>query len=286
MEDLSPKGGIWFTYMLQGLFSGEPLPAAGTVSMRFEGKSVLVTGGGSGIGLATALAFAREGARVMVGDISAERGRRAASQVRALGAEARFLRADVAKESDARRLVEGTVEAFGRLDVLFNNAGILIEAPVHEMSEKDWDRILGVNLKGAFLVAKHAVRAMLRQGGGAIVNTASVNALVGDPEEAAYCASKGGVAMLTKSMALAYAKDGIRVNAVCPGWVETRMFRQEAAIRGASLEEYLARAAEEHPIGRVGRPDEIANVVLYLASEDASFVTGALAVADGGYSAA
>jgi NAD(P)-dependent dehydrogenase (short-subunit alcohol dehydrogenase family) len=254
--------------------------------MRFSGKSVLVTGGGSGIGLATALAFAREGARVAVADVSAERGREAAAAGRREGLEMRVLRGDVSRESDAAALVEATVEAFGRLDVLFNNAGILIEAPVHEMSEADWDRILAVNLKGSFLMAKHAVRAMLRQGGGAIVNTASVNALVGDPDEAAYCASKAGVALLTKSMALAYAKDHIRVNAVCPGWTETRMFQLEADNRGVTLQAYKDYAGKQHPNGRIGRPEEIASVVLFLASEDASFVTGALVVADGGYTAA
>ncbi len=254
--------------------------------MRFDGKSVLVTGGGSGIGRATALAFAREGARVAVGDVSAVGGTETVAAIRSAGSQAEFLRGDVSKELDARALVEGTVQAFGRLDVLFNNAGILIESPVHEMSESDWDRVLAVNLKGAFLVAKHGVLAMLRQGGGAIVNTASVNALVGDPEEAAYCASKAGVALLTKSMALAYAKDGIRVNAVCPGWVDTRMFQQEADTRGISLAAYRARAGAQHPIGRIGRPEEVAQVVLFLASEEASFITGALVVADGGYTAA
>ncbi len=253
--------------------------------MRFEGRSVMVTGGGSGIGRATAIAFAREGASVAVGDVSAARGRETVRTIRSAGGRAAFFRGDVSKEADAEDLVTGTVRTFGRLDVLFNNAGILIESPVHEMSASDWDRVLAVNLKGAFLMAKHAVRAMLRQGGGAIVNTASVNALVGDPEEAAYCASKAGVALLTKSMALAYAKDGIRVNAVCPGWVETPMFQQEADTRGIPLAAYRARAGAQHPIGRIGRPEEIARVVLFLASEEASYVTGALVVADGGYTA-
>lgn len=254
--------------------------------MRFSGKSVLVTGGGSGIGLATALAFAAEGARVAIADISDERGQEALASGRAQGTELLFLRGDVSRESDAATLVEGTVRAHGRLDVLFNNAGILIEAPVHEMTEADWDRILAVNLKGAFLVAKHALRAMLRQGGGTIVNTASVNALIGDAEEAAYCASKAGVALLTKSMALAYAKDHIRVNAVCPGWTETRMFQREADIRGVSLSEYRRDAGTQQPMGRIGRPDEIAKVVLFLASDESSYMTGALVVADGGYTSA
>jgi NAD(P)-dependent dehydrogenase (short-subunit alcohol dehydrogenase family) len=253
--------------------------------MRFEGKAVLITGGGSGIGLATALAFAREGARVVVADVSPERGREAIAAARVEGMEIRFIQADVTNEADVERMVQETVAVCGHLDIVFNSAGILIEAPVHEMSAEAWDRILGVNLKGAFLVAKHAVRVMIRQGRGVIVNTGSVNSIVGDGGAAAYSASKGGVALLTKSMALAYAGQGIRVNAVCPGWVETRMFQQEADTRGVALDEYREHAGAEHPLGRIGRPEEIANVVLFLASEDSSYMTGALVVADGGYTA-
>lgn len=253
--------------------------------MRFPGKAVLVTGGGSGIGLATALAFAREGARVAIADVSEDRAREALAAARAEGQEFLVIRGDVSREADASRMVEETVAAFGRLDVLFNNAGLLLEGPAHEMLEADWDRILDVNLKGVFLVSKHAVRQMMRQGGGVIVNTSSVDALVGDADAPAYAASKAGVALLTRSMALAYAPNGIRVNAVCPGWTETRMFRQEAESRGASLDAYRTSAASQHPLGRVGRAEEISNVVLFLASDDSSYVTGALVVADGGYTA-
>ncbi len=253
--------------------------------MRFDGNAVLVTGGGSGIGLATALAFLREGARVAIGEVSADRGREAAARAREDGHDLLVILGDVTRETDAARMVEETVKGFGRLDVLFNNAGILIEGPLHEMSEADWDRQIGVNLKGAFLVAKHAVRQMLMQGRGAIVNTGSVNSLVGDPEAAAYCASKAGIALLTKSMALAYAGRGIRVNAICPGWVETRMFAQEARTRGITVAEYRGRAGSEHPLGRVGRPEEIANLVLFLASEESAYTTGSLVVVDGGYTA-
>ena len=253
--------------------------------MRFQGKVVLVTGGGSGIGLATALAFLREGARVAIGEVSAGRGREAAARARGDGHELLVIPGDVTREADAARMVGKTVEAYGRLDVLFNNAGILVESPIHEMSEADWDRQIDVNLKGAFLVAKHAIRQMLLQGGGTIVNTGSVDSLVGDPEAAAYSASKAGVALLTKSMGLAYATRGIRVNAVCPGWVETRMFAQEAETRGVTVSEYRRHAVAEHPLGRVGQPEEIAELVLFLASDESTYTTGTLVVADGGYTA-
>ena len=253
--------------------------------MRFQGKAVLVTGGASGIGLASALAFAHEGAHVAIADVSAERARDAVAAARARGHEFAVVLGDVSREADAARMVEDTVKAFGRLDVLFNNAGILIEAQVHEMTEADWDRQVDVNLKGVFLVAKHAVRQMLLQGGGVIVNTGSVNSLVGDPEEAAYCAAKGGVALLTKSMALAYATRGIRVNAICPGWVDTPLFAEEARIRDVPVSRYRRDAAKEHPLGRIGRPEEIADLVLFLASEESAYTTGALVVIDGGYMA-
>ncbi|OGS46360.1 MAG: hypothetical protein A3K66_03435 [Euryarchaeota archaeon RBG_16_67_27] len=253
--------------------------------MRLAGKAALITGGGSGIGLATALAFLREGARVMISDVSEDRGREAVAAAAAMGHELRFVRGDVSREADAMHMVDEAIRAFGRIDVLFNNAGILIEKPVHELSEEEWDRILGINLKGVFLVSKHAVPHMFRQGGGAIVNTGSVNSIVGDVGDAAYCASKGGVALLTKAMALDYAARGIRVNAVCPGWVETRMFQQEASTRGVSVDEYRRYAASHHPIGRVGRPEDIANAVVFLASEDSSYMTGSLLVVDGGFTA-
>jgi NAD(P)-dependent dehydrogenase (short-subunit alcohol dehydrogenase family) len=254
--------------------------------MRLVGKVALVTGGGSGIGLATALAFLREGAHVAIADHSAARGREAVAAARAAGLDLTFLQADVSKSEDAARIVARTVRAFGRLDILFNNAGVLIEKPVHRLSEREWDRVLDVNLKGAFLVSRAAIPHMLRRGSGCIVNTGSVNSLVGDVGDPAYCASKGGIALLTRAMALDYAARGIRVNAVCPGWVETRMFAQEARTRGVSVSRYRAFAGRHHPIGRIGSPDEIADVVMFLASDESSYMTGALVVADGGFTSA
>ena len=246
----------------------------------------MVTGGASGIGLATALAFLREGARVVIADMSEERGRDAIARAASEGRELAFVPGDVSKAADAKRMVDEVVRRFGRIDILFNNAGILIEKPVHELAEEEWDRVLDVNLKGVFLVSKHAVPHMVRQGGGVIVNTGSVNSIVGDVGDPAYCASKGGVGLLTKCMALDYAGHGIRVNAVCPGWVETRMFQQEASTRGVTVEAYRRHAGSQHPIGRVGRPEEIANVVVFLASDESTYMTGSLVVADGGFTAA
>ena len=253
--------------------------------MRLVGKVALVTGGGSGIGLATALAFLREGARVAIADVCLASGREAAARARREGHDLVFLRADVSREPDAVRIVEETVRRYGRLDIVFNNAGILIEKPVHELAVEEWDRVLDVNLKGVFLVSKAAIPHMLRQRSGVIVNMGSVNSIVADVGDPAYCASKGGVGLLTKAMALDYAKDGIRVNAICPGWVETRMFQQEAATRGLSLEEYRRVAARQQPTGRIATPEEVANVVVFLASDESSYMTGSLVLVDGGISA-
>lgn len=254
--------------------------------VRLRNKAALITGGGSGIGFATALAFVREGAGVVISDISADRGKEAVALARKEGNDLLFVRGDVSKIADAKRMVEETVRRLGKIDVLFNNAGILIEKPVHELSEEEWDRVMDINLKGVFLVSKYALPHMIRQGKGVIVNTGSVNSIVGDKGDPAYCASKGGVGLLTKAMAIDYAEHGIRVNAVCPGWIETRMFRQEAAKRRVSIESYKAYAGSHHPMGRIGRPEEIANVVVFLASDEASFITGTLVVVDGGFTAA
>lgn len=182
-------------------------------------------------------------------------------------------------------MVEKTVSKFGRLDILFNNAGILIEKRVDELTEAEWDRIMNINLKGVFLCSKHAIPQMRKQGEGVIINNASCNAIVADYGDPAYCASKGGVAMLTRAMALDYAKENIRVNAVLFGEILTPMTRQEARSRGITLEEHCRIIASQHPIGRLGRPEEAAKAVLFLASEDSSFVTGALLSVDGGFTA-
>lgn len=247
--------------------------------MRLEGKVAVVTGGGSGIGRATAQLMAQEGARVMVADLDAEAGRETARQIKASGGKAMAVETDITRADQVEALVGKTVAGFGALDILHNNAGISGGRQfVADTSEEYWERVIRVNLTGVFLGSKYAVRQMLKQGGGAIINTASAFGLVGLPGNAAYSAAKGGVIQLTRSMALEYAPNNIRVNCVCAGWVDTP-FNQD-------MDEKLVRwSLRETPLGRWGQPEEIARAVLYLASEEASFVTGAVLAVDGGWTA-
>lgn len=244
-----------------------------------EGKIALVTGAGSGIGRAAALAFAREGAKVVVADIVADGGKETLRLIEEGGGKGFFIEGDVSSSTDVQTIVQAAVETYGRLDCAFNNAGIEgAQAPTAECTEENWDRVLTINLKGAWLCMKHEIPIMLEQGGGAIVNTASVAGLVGFPNISAYNASKGGVIQLTKTAALEYAKDGIRVNAVCPGVIRTPMIER---FFGESPEAEAQFVAME-PVGRMGLPEEIAEAVIWLCSDAASFVTGHAMVVDGG----
>lgn len=252
---------------------------------KLQGKVALVTGGASGIGFATALKFLDEGAKVAIADISEEGGRKAVRNLKKLGLKVLFIKADVAKEAEVRSMIRKVVGEFGKLDILFNNAGIFVHGTVDKLTEDEWDRIMNVNVKGVFLCSKHAIPQMRKQGGGVIVNNASCNAVIADYEDPAYCASKGGVAMLTKAMAVDYARENIRVNAVLFGEIETPMTRFEAKCINADFKEYCKKVASEHPIGRLGRPEEAAKAVLFLASDDSSFVTGAFLSVDGGLTA-
>ncbi|GIX49235.1 MAG: short chain dehydrogenase [Candidatus Tectimicrobiota bacterium] len=247
------------------------------------GKVVLVTGAASGIGRATALACAREGARVVVADTAAAGGEETVARIRQAGGEARFVRADVTRAAEVEALVAEAVAAYGRLDCAHNNAGIEGPlAPTAEYPEEAWDRVLAVNLKGVWLCMKYEIAQMLRQGGGAIVNTASLAGLVGARRLAAYVASKHGVVGLTRAAALEYAKAGIRVNAVCPGIIRTAMVQRMFLERNPQAEERLAAS---EPMGRLGTPEEVAEAVVWLCSDAASFVTGHALSVDGGLAA-
>lgn len=253
------------------------------MDMKLKGKVALVTGGTEGMGYATAEAFLREGARVMVSGRSSDKGAKAVDALSAHG-EVAFVQGDVSKAPDAEGMVDATVERFGRIDIVFNNAGVYLEKVAEDTSEEEWDRIIDVNLKGTFLVSRRAVFHMKRQGGGVIVNNSSDAGLVGNPCCAAYCASKGGVTLLTKAMALDYAKLNIRVNCVNPAVIDTPMAAREVAA-ASDPEEYMRKTEREHPIGRIGRPEEVALTVVFLASDEASFITGAAISVDGGVTA-
>ena len=249
-----------------------------------EGKTALVTGGGSGIGRAASMAYAHEGARVVVADVNVEGGEETVQQIKEAGGEAILVHADVSKPQDTEAMVAQAVEAFGSLDCAFNNAGIsggrdrLLTA---DYLEDDWDRVISINLKGVWLCMKAEIPQMLKQGGGAIVNTASIAGLTGLQGTVAYVAAKHGVTGLTKATALEYAHAGIRVNAVCPGYIHTPL------VQGVfdNNEGFEERVASRHPLGRLGEPSEIAQAVVWLSSDAASFVTGHNMPVDGGYMA-
>lgn len=248
--------------------------------MRLKDKIALITGGTSGIGEATALLFAREGARVAITGRNSERGAAVVQQITAAG-EAIFLRADVSQASDCQRVIGETIRKFGHIDILFNNAGVFYPQTALECSEHEWDEQINVNLKGTFLMSKYALPDMIARNTGVIVNNASGWGIVGGDRAVAYCASKGGVVLMTKAMAIDHGRQGIRVNCVCPGDVETAMLPADAKMRGLKWEDYIAGCANR-PLGRVGTADEIAKAVLFLASDDSSFMTGAALVVDGG----
>ncbi len=247
---------------------------------RLENKVALVTGGSSGIGRASALTFAREGAKVVVADVVVGGGEETIGMIKKAGGEAIFVKADVSKAAEVEAMVTKAVEAYGRLDCTFNNAGIegALVSTV-DYTEEDWDRVIAINLKGVWLCMKYEIPRMLKQGGGTIVNTASGWGLVGGRSASAYVASKHGVVGLTKTAALEYAKSGIRVNAVCPGVIRTPMVERGLAISP----EFEAQVVAAAPVGRMGKPEEIAEAVAWLCSEAASFVTGHAMSVDGGF---
>jgi NAD(P)-dependent dehydrogenase (short-subunit alcohol dehydrogenase family) len=243
----------------------------------FENKVVLVTGGSSGIGRATALAFAEEGARVVVSDLKEKEGQETVKMIREKKGEAIFVSCDVSKEDEVKKLIEDTMKQYGRLDCAFNNAGTEgLSATTEECTIENWDHTINTDLKGVWLCMKHELPAMLKTGKGSIVNCSSIAGLVGFEALPAYVASKHGVIGLTETAALEYAKKNIRVNAVCPGAIQTPML--ERVTKGE-----IETMAKEDPMGRIGKPEEIAQSVLWLSSDKASYVTGQALAVDGGW---
>lgn len=246
--------------------------------MKLSGKSAIVTGGASGIGQATSRLFAEEGASVVIADFS-EAGEEHAKRLRDDGHQAIFVKVDVTEEDQIQELIERTVHAFGKLDIMFANAGVANDDPADRLSLEKWQKTINVNLTGVFLSDKYALMQMLKQGtGGAIINTASIHGHAAKAGVTAYGSSKGGVVMLTQTLGIQYASRGIRVNAVCPGYIETPLLK-------VLPPEEKQKLVDLHPIGRLGTPEEVAKAVLFLASDDASFVTGTSLLVDGGYTA-
>jgi 3-oxoacyl-[acyl-carrier protein] reductase len=249
--------------------------------MRLKGKVSLITGAGSGIGQATAQCFAREGATVIAVDLNPDAVKATEEAIQSAGGTCHSFSIDVSQEAQVKGAIATTVERFGRLDIMYNNAGISILKPITETTEADIDKLLGVNLKGVFFGCKHAIAQMITQGGGVIINTASELGIVGQPLYSAYCATKGGVLALTRALATEWADKNIRINAICPGPIDTPMIHAEFEIGDDPAKEEKAAIATI-PQGRLGKPEDIARVALFLASDDAEFVQGAAIVADGG----
>lgn len=246
--------------------------------MRLKDKVAIVTGGVSGIGEATVRELIKEGAKVAIADLNYEKGIDLEKELNKDGEVAFYLHTDMTKETDVRDLVEETVKKFGNVDIMFNNAGIGQAIPVTDLSFEDWGKVISVNLSGVFLGSKFVIDEMKKNGKGSIINCASILGTFGQANTASYSAAKGGVINLTRTLAIEYAKEGIRVNAVSPGYIETPLLDG----LDKEMKDYLTAL---HPIGRLGKPEEIAKAVVFLASDDASFITGANLLVDGGYTA-
>jgi NAD(P)-dependent dehydrogenase (short-subunit alcohol dehydrogenase family) len=249
--------------------------------MRLQNKNAIVTGGAGGIGRATSLAFAAEGASVAVVDLNADAAEAVAEEIRAAGGTAIAIGADVSSEADIERVVSAAVDAFGGIDVVFNNAGIIRRTTAVETTVEEWDRVFGVNVRGIFLMCKHVVPVMAAAGKGSIINTGSGWGLKGGGQAISYCASKGAVVNMTRALAIDHGPQGILVNSVNPGDVDTGMLRDEARQLGQETGSFLAEAADR-PLRRMGQPTEIAAAVVWLASDESSYVTGSALVVDGG----
>jgi NAD(P)-dependent dehydrogenase (short-subunit alcohol dehydrogenase family) len=249
--------------------------------MHLKDKVAIITGAGSGIGRASAVLFAKEGAKVVVVDVVRRGGLETVEIIGNNSGEATFVETDVSKASEVEKTIKATVEKYGKLDILFNNAGINLEKRAVDTTEEELDRVIDINLKGVFLCSKYAIPEMIRNGGGVIINTASIIGLVGQDHESAYCASKGGVVLLTKAMAIDYGPSNIRVNCICPGGIETPThyaFLATLADPKREKQEILKKI----PLGRMGQPEDVARAALFLASDESSYITGIALPVDGG----
>jgi NAD(P)-dependent dehydrogenase (short-subunit alcohol dehydrogenase family) len=253
--------------------------------MKLRGKVAIVTGAASGIGRASAITFAREGAHVVIADRNQDAGQATAAAIQAEGFEAFFAEVDVAREADIRTMVDNTIARWGRIDILFNNAGVVLVKPLEQMTEEEWDSVMAINVKSVFLAVKHAVPHMRQAGGGSILNTGSIGSFTGQLGTPAYSASKGAIALLTKSLALDYGRDGIRVNCLCPGITDTAMLREHMG-HGKEGEAAIRTRLARVPTGKILSPEDVARAALYLVSDDSIGITGILHVIDGGLIAA
>ncbi len=246
---------------------------------KLENKTAIVTGAGSGIGRAIARRFAEEGARVVIAEIRPDTGKSAEEEIKKAGLKALFVQTDVSDSGDVKNMVEKTIREFGRVDVLVNNAGILVKKPILDMTEEDWDRVLDTNLKGAFLCIKHTVGHMVERKKGKIINIASMGAKIGLHDDCGYCASKGGIISLTTSLGIDLAPLGINVNAIGPGIIDTPMVN-DVATQG---KDFIKNGIAKTPRGVIGKPEDIAATALYLASDESDFVVGQTFFVDGGF---
>ena len=253
--------------------------------MRLAGKVAIITGAASGIGRASAIAFAREGAKVVVADCNESGGKETVAEILRAGADAHFANIDVAKENEILEMVDAAVGRWNTVDILFNNAGVVLVKSVEQMTEQEWDRVMSINVKAAFLAIKHVVPIMRRNGGGAILNTGSIASFTGQVGTPVYSASKGAIALLTKSLALDLGRDRIRVNCICPGITDTPMLREHLG-HGAEGEARIRARLSRVPLGEILLPEDVARAALYLVSEDSAGITGTLHVVDGGLLAA